>query len=440
MFIAGTRFVSAWLYLGGRNVSVDAYSEGSPLDRTVFFSLIVWGVLVLSRRDVNWPKLFARNKWLIVYFLYCLISVAWTDEPMILVKRWLKDLGNPIMALVLLTEQRPYDAVVATVRRLAFFAMPVSVLFIRYYPEFGRGYAFGGGVMNSGVSDNKNTLGLTCLIAGICYVWTHLFRRDLDWYDVAIGAIVVWLLYEANSKTSVTCVIVATAILVLSRRPVIAREPTRIVAVTVAAALAYVAADSLFDVKEYVLAMLGRDATFTNRTELWAVVRGLQKSALVGTGFMSFWAGDRMAAIWRALGPGINQAHNGYLEQYLNLGYVGVAFIITIVSAALLNVRTQLRADYPVAILRLCFIVTAMLYNYTEASFYGINNMWVLLLAASIDPSATRRATVVSPYPATVGTLRVRRLPQRQPLSTAPGRSEEVLYVRGSRRSHRGHL
>src|SRR5262249_14106128 len=124
MFIAGTRFVSAWLHLGAPD-GVDAYAEGSPLDRTVFFALIVWGVVVLSRRDINWAQMFARNKWLIAYLLYCLISMAWTDEPMILAKRWLKDLGNPIMALVLLTEQHPYEAIATTVRRLALFVMPV---------------------------------------------------------------------------------------------------------------------------------------------------------------------------------------------------------------------------------------------------------------------------------------------------------------------------
>jgi O-antigen ligase len=106
---------------------------------------------------------------------------------------------------------------------------------------------------------------------------------------------------------------------------------------------------------------------------------------MVGTGFMSFWAGDRMATVWKALGSGVNQAHNGYLEQYLNLGYIGVAFIIGIALSSLFVVVKQLKSDYSVGVLRLCVLTTAMLYNYTEASFYGINLMWVLFLAASID-------------------------------------------------------
>jgi O-antigen ligase len=103
---------------------------------------------------------------------------------------------------------------------------------------------------------------------------------------------------------------------------------------------------------------------------------------------MSFWSGSRMETIWHALGPGVNQAHNGYLEQYLNLGYVGVAFIVMILLVAFVKIYGHLRWQPSYAMLRLCFVVSAALYNYTEASFYGMNNMWLLLLLSSTDISA----------------------------------------------------
>src|SRR5262249_1288282 len=98
--------------------------------------------------------------------------------------------------------------------------------------------------------------------------------------------------------------------------------------------------------------------------------------------FMSFWTGDRMMEVWRYMGPGVNQAHSGYIEQYLNLGYVGVAFIALLSARALWRIRTQSLTAPEVAALRLSFILAALLYNYSEASFYGINNMWVLTLMA----------------------------------------------------------
>jgi hypothetical protein len=396
MCIAGSRFVSGWLDLRGPG-TVDAYTEGSPVDRVVFFSLIVWGVIVLSRRNLDWRQVMTQNRWLVAYFLYCLASVAWTAEPGILAKRWAKDLGNPIMALVLLTERRPYDAIVTTLRRLGFFLLPVSVLLIRYIPELGRGYAADGTPMYSGVADQKNTLGLSCLIVGICYFSTFVRTRRLaDRYDLVTGAMLAWLLYMANSKTSLTCLFVAMIILACSAHTAIVRRPARLIAVVACGAVLYVAADALFQVQGQLLALLGRSPTLTNRTDVWAILRTFQTNELVGTGFMSFWTGERMAAIWTAVGSRINQAHNGYLEQYLNLGYVGVAFILAIALSALASVRRHFRSDYAVAVLRLCFLAIALLYNYTEASFYGINNMWVLFLAAAITPTSLGASRILS--------------------------------------------
>src|SRR4051812_11598977 len=75
MFLAGSRWVSSWLSLSGPLSSVDAYSEGSPVDRAVFFGLIVWGIVVLSRRNIAWGRLLGQNKLVVLYLLFCLASI-----------------------------------------------------------------------------------------------------------------------------------------------------------------------------------------------------------------------------------------------------------------------------------------------------------------------------------------------------------------------------
>lgn len=395
MFIAGSRFVSSWLSLRGPG-GVEGYAEGSPVDRSVFFVLIGWGVVVLARRRIEWGPLFARNKWLVAYFAYCLVSITWTDAPDVLIKRWIKDLGNPIMALVLLTEQRPYDALIATIRRIGFIFVPLSIVFVRYYPELGRAYNRGGFATYTGVADQKNTLGLSCLMIGIAFAWSRLLaKRRLDWPEILLLAMWVWVVNLSDSATALTCLIISVSLFVCASFPTVAKYPTRIIAITTSIIFLYIVTDSVFHIEDDILAWLGRNETFTNRTTVWETVRPLQTSAWFGTGFMTFWNGDRMSTIWATIGPGINQAHNGYLEQYLNLGYVGVAFIILLAVSTLWGLRRQLKVEYPAAILRLCFILIAMLYNYTEASFYGINNMWVLFLAASMN--VTKPITVKRP-------------------------------------------
>ncbi len=47
----------------------------------------------------------------------------------------------------------------------------------------------------------------------------------------------------------------------------------------------------------------------------------MKTNPLLGTGYESFWLGPRLQWFWQHAGLGhINEAHNGYLEVYLNLG------------------------------------------------------------------------------------------------------------------------
>jgi O-antigen ligase len=398
MFIAGTRFVSSWLDLR-TPVGMDTASEGSPIDRLFFLAMIVCGAIVLSRRDVDWRRLFTRNKLLTAYLLYCLCSILWTDDPYVLGKRWIKELANPIVALVLLTERRPFDALATTIKRLSFICLPVSVLFIKYYPQLGRTYAQDGTPSYTGIGEQKNALGLICLCAIVGYAWTQLFRRRTDQpAHLAFHAIfllmLAWLVNMANSQTALLCAAVAVAFLLLSTRPFARARPTRLIGAVLAATALYLIADATIGVKSHIFAMLGRDESLTNRTTIWGVVSSINTNPLVGVGFMSFWMGDRLTVISRAIGANLNQAHNGYLEQYLNLGYLGVAFILAIAITALLDARKQLASDYASACIRFSLILVALLYNYTEASFYGVNNMWLLFLVAAIDVPPAERETV----------------------------------------------
>jgi exopolysaccharide production protein ExoQ len=444
MFLAGSRYVSQWLSLSPRFASASDYAEGSPLDRAVFFGLIVAGIVILARRKIDWPRLLLNNKWIVLYLLFCLASMAWSDEPTLLMKRWVKDLGNPIMALVILTERRPYEAVGVVLRRLAFLLLPLSVLFIKYYPELGRDYKVSGAPMFTGVGHQKNDLGLMCLLAGIYVFWELLQRRrprrlghgnaqlhgftsggfrgfihGLGRRVRALGAahgnrhpgfmqqhkiiavvvigMLAWLLHMSDSQTSFVCLVAAVLLLLLGRTPFMARRPAMMFGVSFCVLVAKPLAEML-NLQELALSFLGRDPTLTNRTVIWQMLETFAVNPIIGTGFMSFWTGARLEKVWSLFGT-INQAHNGYLEQYLNLGYIGVAFIAVIALSGFLRVRRHLSEDPAAGMLRLCFIVTALLYNYSEASFYGMNNMWMLLLLGCLEVPRQRQPRAVGMSP-----------------------------------------
>jgi len=186
--------------------------EGSPLDACFCFVLIIAGFCVLAKRQVRLSEIVHNNGWLIAFLLYCFISIAWSDFPFVAFKRWIKILGHPIMALIVLTEPDPQESVTRLIKRCAYVVVPVSILFLKYYPELGRGFdPWTGEAFNTGITTNKNSLGADCLILGFFLFW-HLLqtwslergrlRRNELFLTAGFLMAIWWLLSQAHSATS----------------------------------------------------------------------------------------------------------------------------------------------------------------------------------------------------------------------------------------------
>ena len=314
VFLAGSRFVSAWLNLSPDFEVPAAYAEGSPIDRTVFLSLILGGIIVLASRNIDWPGFIMNNPWLVLYLLYCLFSAFWADDPVVLLKRWVKELGIVTMALVILTERNPYQALGVVLRRLAFLFLPLSVLFIKYYPELGRWYRHDGAETFTGAATQKNQLGVSCLIVGIYMTWEILYRRRETYpafiWQNKIAAIVLltmlgWLLYKSNSQTSLVCLVIAISIMVACLPRFMARNPIIVITLLIWTIFSVWLVNVLFPLKDAALAMLGRRPDLTDRTDIWSTLLNFDVNPIIGVGFMSFWTGGRVENAWNLLVSGL---------------------------------------------------------------------------------------------------------------------------------------
>lgn len=404
MVFAASREFSFWLHywfnIGSYSTSIE---EGNPIERIFQTILIGAGIFVLIRRRINWDELFTKHAWIWLYFLFGVVSFLWSDYPFVSFKRWTKTLGGVIMVLVVLTEDRPYEAIGVILRRLAILLLPLSVLFIKYYPSLGKAYHhFTGTAMYTGVAGQKNGLGAICLISSIYFLWKLLlnhrgemnfgfgYRLHFSIYLI-IFPMIAWLLYMAKSATSNACVVVAACLFLVARLPAFVRNPRRIMTFGVVCIVLFVIMDLAFDLEKTVLTMLGRRPDLTTRVPMWKDLLSMVKNPIIGYGYESFWLGERRD-ILRQLWGIDGQAHNGYLEMYLNLGLIGLSFMIGWILSGLRKVHRHLAVDYPVAIFRLCLILVVAIYNWTEAAFYGTSIMWILLLIGIVDKPNRQRA------------------------------------------------
>jgi len=132
--------------------------------------LLAIGILIL--RSFNWGDFVARNVALVAFVSFALVSVLWSDFPLVSFKRWFRDLGNYIVILVVLSDPRPLEAVHTLLRRLCYLLIPLSILLIKYYSYLGRAYSeWTGAAEYIGAMTSKNMLGVVCLISGIFFFW-----------------------------------------------------------------------------------------------------------------------------------------------------------------------------------------------------------------------------------------------------------------------------
>jgi exopolysaccharide production protein ExoQ len=152
-----------------------------------------------------------------------------------------------------------------------------------------------------------------------------------------------------------------------------------------------------FDLNGSMAGAVGKDPTLTDRTKIWAFVLGMHTNPLVGTGYQSFWLGQRLEYFWQNSGLGnLNEAHNGYLEVYLELGILGMALLIGFLVASYRGICRRLVLQPDLAVLGLAAWLVLVFYNMSEAAFEG-GLLWLVILmtAISVPERARRRARSV---------------------------------------------
>jgi O-antigen ligase len=161
-------------------------------------------------------------------------------------------------------------------------------------------------------------------------------------------------------------------------------KPRRILIFGISCIVIFGAIELVFDVTTAVINLVGRDETLTTRVPTWELLLSMVKDPVLGFGWEGFWLGERQEIVYEKTALRGN-AHNGYLEMYLNLGLIGLFILAGWILSGLIKISRHLVIDYPAAILRLCFVVVFALSNWTEASIFGVSVTGMLLLLGSLD-------------------------------------------------------
>ncbi len=438
IWIVGSRAVSAWfdISLAGANSQLD----GSPVDAAVYGVLSAAAIGVLIHRRSRTRTLLAANWPIVAYLLYCLVSVTWSYHPDASLKRWIKAIGDLAMVLVIVTEPRLRDALSRLFSRVGFLLFPTSALLIKYYWLLGRSYTPDGLPMNTGVTTNKNSLGVTLLVVSLGVVWRVVAllrdksepnrRRHLLAQSILL-AFGISLFKMANSATSTACFLLGSVILLMTSLRAIRSRPARVHLLCFGVVLTG-GLTMLFGGESVATRALGRSSDFSGRTIIWEAVIRAAGNPVFGSGFESFWISPNEVEFERSLvgwwhPENLNEAHDGYLEVYLELGWVGVGLISFILISGYTHAVAAFRLNPSMGGLILAYIIVATVYSITEAGFRELTVEWIFLLLAVVAASGVAAGLFGSEAPKILASRR--GTAGRTPASNRLTPEEETIYA-----------
>jgi len=394
--LASSRSVAQWFGMGAP-YGLQGSLEGNPVDSVVIGTLQALGIIVLLSRGRKTGAYLAAITPLIAYSVYCLISVIWAPYQLPALKRWTKDLGDVVMVLIIAMESQPLGALRRVYSRLALILFPFSIVFIRY-TTLGRMWNNDGNMSIVGVTDNKNMLGLIAFVISLGLLWNLRWlltnkgapnRRGRLMAEGLVFMFGMYLLVVANSSTSKACFLLGSVIMLSCHLRPFRQRPALVHLLCFAIVLAGWLSGDL------AASVLGRDSNLSGRTLMWAAMFLAVSNPLIGVGFDSFWTSPEAGIFHHNLNllhwfhpEQINEAHNGYIEVYLNLGWIGVFLIALILITGYWRAFKAFRRDPEIGSLALAIIVTGAIYSITEAGFRTLSPVWMFILLAVVSVSS----------------------------------------------------
>lgn len=244
----------------------------------------------------------------------------------------------------------------------------------------------------SGLWTHKNTLAaIMSFGAGLMLSAAVLDRRLRPWALAGFAAAIL-LIWLSTGRTALLALAAGSAALTLFWA--MRRGPVAMVLLGAGAlAAGLIGAGLMLLAPQVLVEILGRDLTFTGRTDIWeSLNRAIEARPLLGYGFGAFWVDENGPRFWvqRDVAWNVIGAHNGWIEIMLAVGRLGlILFLVQLTVTALRAARFGLdpiAGVYPPVLLAMTLV-----YSFSESYLLAQNIFWLLYVIAAAKLAVAAR-------------------------------------------------
>jgi exopolysaccharide production protein ExoQ len=257
-----------------------------------------------------------------------------------------------------------------------------------------------------GLTVSKNTFGWYMSIAVTVLVLVRF--GHFRWSRYIFLLVAALLLLLSRSATSLVGCVIMVSIIPLWRVIRAGVKTRRLVYVLMLAAIC-TGIYLIWAGQELLFRVLGRDPTFTGRTDLWALMLpAIAKHPIVGYGYGAFWSGTNnevlnihIASKWLPMG-----AHNGYLELCLAFGILGLPLLFFVLWRSFRMATDYMKSnDGWFSIWPMTYLLLFTFHNLFESHLLETRSLEFLLFATITTSLAMPRSRTelrpshAGPYP-----------------------------------------
>jgi len=341
---------------------------GDPVQRA-FLGVAYLGVVLLILHPRRALATARRGVLLWLLVGWAIISGLWSAFPDVTLRRGVSTLLASLYGLLLVVRY-PFRSVLRMLGTALAIVIIASLGAVLLFPEWTvMGPPHPGAWQ--GVLYHKNALGRTSILALLVFWILAQDRRGPEkvvWLVLELAALVA--LVGSRSMTAILIALILTASWLLLRGTALLPQLLRPALLSLGLAAAFLALFILPDYLEDILGLVGKDLTLTGRVPLWnSLIPLALERPLLGYGYGAFWSATGPSAPVMVLFPWALQAHNGYLDLWLEIGLIGVLIASALLLITLVRTGQKVLQARDASIwgFALLFAILLVFYNISEA-------------------------------------------------------------------------
>jgi O-antigen ligase len=356
-----------------QEIGVNISGERNLINQIINSAIFIFSLIGFLSNFGMILRIIKKEKFLFLLLFWSLITISWSEFPLISFKRWFQIFTFYLSIITFLSYYNITD-VVKIIKPIIFLYILITLLTVLLIPgakdpEFNTW---------RGISASKNTLGETGVILsilGLILINSEKegFKKNFA-YLAFISSIVITLgTFSSTSYISLFIFLFGSFIYYVKKQLFNKLGVNNFLFYSFISSMILVFLISLYykpDIIDYIQVIFGKNETFYDRGKLWAVMLwNIYQHPIAGCGFQGFWVAEspKIHLIYQTFIWLPNQAHNGYLDLINEIGLIGlILFLLVFISYFYRIIKSNFITPWA------WFMILPLISNITESNFFRI--------------------------------------------------------------------